>query len=250
MRVFSASKGIQNLWSKADVDKPHQKKIKDMMEKRRKIDANKARLKYQLKKAREQQQARLRRYEQLNLRGKIEYAENGYRFGDEEPAIELCQTIFNAPENMGRGIRVGKSLGKLPIGFMILYSHYEKTAELATDIQRFYQVAIPGNLYMRCHNNQVAAYGLANFINSALRRKDDVSLALRANAVTQQNMKKSQCDLVWSTSGFDDQLKDTYPAYVKVVKPIPQGHEVLMRYGAKYRLGSVDNQETSDARIE
>ena len=111
----------------------------------------------------------------------------------------------------------------------------------STGIQRFYQVEIPGNRYLQLDLMPVNESGRANFINSALRPKDNLDEALSVQ--TSQNMKEVQCELIWSKTGFSKRMKERYPAYVKVIKAIPQGDELLMRYGSSYKMGSAEDDE-------
>jgi hypothetical protein len=178
----------------------------------------------------------LERYKSMKMRGKICFARNGYSFANNpnEPAIEIFETGLDTPEGMNRGIRVGKGFPELPANFIILYSHNKVNTKKSTDNQRHYQVEIVGKQYISLHTEPTEPFGLANFINCALQPSANPATAI--SPITNQDMRQAQCELKRSQTGFSKEMREKYPSYVKTMKKIPQGHELLMRYGSSHRL--------------
>jgi len=177
-------------------------------------------------------------YQKFNLEEKFQFAANGYCFGNNPnvPAIEICETTIKTPKGMGKGIIVGKAMKELPPGFIILYSYDRIEGKRGHGIQRHYQVQLSGRRYMYLHTQPDSRYkyGLANFINAAL--PDDADLGKCLSVISEQNMKKIQCKLQWTTKDVSAATKLRFPAHVIVLDTIPQGHELLMRYGSLHRL--------------
>jgi len=217
--------------------KSDQKKIVDRDIKRKKAKAERIKAKKIQKKETENiRSANLGKYKKMNMSDKIRFARAGYRFfnNSSEPAIELSTTSLETSEGMDRGIKVGKGLPFLPIGFIILYSYLEIVKEKSTDIQRCYQVSLHGGKIMKVHAEPTTEYGAANFINSVQRSiMEDDEKSCTAGI---QNMKIANCELVLSQRGLSKIMRQKYPAYVKVIRNIPQGHELLMRYGTSFNL--------------
>jgi hypothetical protein len=180
----------------------------------------------------------LRNYRKMSLQEKFEFAAGGYRFTNNpgEPCIKIGQTNLRTPPGRNRGVRVGLALDELPEGFVILYSHYSISTTPSRNEQRHYQVGLPGGRYMKIHTRPTEPFGLANFINSAL--PGDTSIEVALDPVVGQNMKNAQCVLKHTIQGVTADLKERFPAYVQTMQAIPQGHELLMRYGSSYRLGT------------
>jgi len=177
-------------------------------------------------------------YQSFSVEEKFQFAAKGYCFKNNPtiPAIEMCETTIKTPKGMGKGVIVGKALKELPPGFIILCSYDRIEKKPGRGIQRHYQVEIKGKKYMYLHTKPDPryAYGLANFINSALNRKADPDICL--HTTTSQNMKKAQCKLRWTTKGVTPETKARFPAHVIVLDTIPQGNELLMKYGSKHIL--------------
>jgi len=89
-------------------------------------------------------------------------------------------------------------------------------------------------MYLHTQPDSRYKYGLANFINAAL--PDDADLGKCLSVISEQNMKKIQCKLQWTTKDVSAATKLRFPAHVIVLDTIPQGHELLMRYGSLHRL--------------
>jgi len=179
----------------------------------------------------------LKRYNAMSIDEKFEFALGGYRFPNNPgvPAIKLCRTVLNAPEDKKRGVMVGEALPHLPKIFIILYSKKSITTVPAGGIQRFYQIGISGKRYMQIHTRPCTRHGLANFVNAAVGRDVDLTIALSEE--TTQNMKRAQCSLQRSTSGRICQAyREAYPAYLRVDRPVDRGQELLMIYGSSFKL--------------
>jgi hypothetical protein len=216
-------------------------KGEDKIQKRKKRSAEILREKR--KKAREEALAaslaasNRRIYETYNFGQRIEFALNGYCFENNPgvPAIELCETTLNTTEGMGRGVRVGRGFDFLPENFIVLYSMTGTSITPADGIQRLYQVQLGKHRFMQIDTEPTEPYGLANFINAAVGRDEDLNVALRER--TSQNMKVVQCELITSVGHMSLEHQRRFPAYVKVTRPIPRGDELLMLYGSLYRRG-------------
>jgi len=181
-------------------------------------------------------------YSTFDINQRIAFAANGYCFDHQPdiPAIELFTTTIITEPGRNRGIRVGKALERLPPGFIILYSMENITNTPADGIQRQYQVYLPGNRYMQIHTEPSTPFGLANFINSTIPKEGNPASLL--TEITDQNMKVAQCELTYSTHrNISPENKNLYPAYVKVKREIPQGHELLMSYGPSYHFRTRNN---------
>lgn len=185
-------------------------------------------------------------YKKMKMSGKIRFARNGYCFLNNpgEPAIIMAKTLLETSEGMDRGIRVGSGLPKLPVGFLIFYSHYEISDQdqESNDTQSLYQVGLKNGKVMKVHTEPTEDYGLANFINSTMRSGKKQN----GNPIPDglQDLRISNCELIQSQSGLSKATKKKYPAYVKVTRSIPQGHELLMRYGSGYKIIGKNNDST------
>ena len=177
-------------------------------------------------------------YQNFSLEEKFQFAANGYCFRNNPnvPAIEICETTIKTAKGMGKGIIVGKAMKELPPGFIILYSYDRIEEKRGRGIQRHYQVQISGKRYMYLHTQPDSRhkYRLANFINAALPEEAEPEKCL--SVISEQNMKKVQCKLQWTTKDVSAATKLRFPAHVIVLDTIPQGNELLMRYGSLHRL--------------
>jgi len=207
-------------------------------------DAQRKKLKAEKNMTREKQRAeheRIRsdnliKYNSMSLPAKIRFACAGYCFRNNpsEPAVELSTTTMKTAEGMNRCVIAGPALPELPIGFIILYSHYEISEEESTDIQRRYQVSLHTKKIMKIHTEPATKYGLANFINCA--QNENRGKKKKKMTSSEQNMCLANCELVRSQQGLNKRMRKKYPAYVKVTKPIAPGDELLMHYGNSYRM--------------
>jgi hypothetical protein len=173
-----------------------------------------------------------RNYQKFNLEEKFQFAANGYCFKNNPniAAIEIFETTIKTSKGMGKGVKVGKAMKELPPGFIILCSYDRIINKPGRHIQLNYQVNITGNRYMQLHTqpDPRRAYGLLNFINTALPRKADPEKSL--STITDQDMKKNQCKLRWTIKGVAPKTKARFPAHAIVLDTIPQGDELLMKY--------------------
>jgi len=112
----------------------------------------------------------LKKYRKMSMDQRFDFALGGFCFANnpEVPAIQLCTTTLDAPEDRRRGVRVGEALPFLPEGFIILYSEIGRSDLPEDGIQRFYQVGIKGGRCMQIHTDPdpKKIHGLANFINA------------------------------------------------------------------------------------
>jgi len=185
-------------------------------------------------------QANLESYNKMSYDEKFEFALGGYRFSNNPnvPAIKLCRTVLNAPEDKKRGVKVGDALPYLPEGFIILYSKLSVSSTPADGIQRFYQIGIVGKRFMQIHTTLKTRHGLANFVNAAVGRDVDLKAALSEE--TTQNMKRAQCSLQRSVSGhICPAYRKAYPAYLRVDREVYPGEELLMIYGSSHKQNRV-----------
>jgi hypothetical protein len=179
----------------------------------------------------------LARYRRMTLDQKVEFALAGYVFKNNKraPAIELCTTRLDAPEDMRRGVKVGKGLPFLPVGFLILFSKASVTRKPQNGVQRFYQVGLTGGRVMQVHTERVEKHGLANFINAPARRGTRFIRA--SDGDLHQDLTIANCTLKQNTSQYMcDEYRERFPAYVTVNFAIKPGEELLYHYGASYKL--------------
>ena len=180
----------------------------------------------------------MKRCQSLDLVGKIQFGIDGYSFKNlhMKPVITIDRTVFKTEVKRGKGIIVTNAFEKLPKGFIVLFSYKEITTGKSRGAQSKYQLALSGNRYMQMHTTPQTKYGLANFINAAASKNSDLGEVLHTS--TTQDMKRSQCSFVHSIAIKDKDLKERFPAYVRVDEPIPQGHELLLpsSYGGKHRV--------------
>jgi len=204
---------------------------------RKKLKANKNMAREKEKTERERIRSHnLTKYNTMSLPAKIRFACTGYSFRNNptEKVIELSATTMKTSEGMNRCVRAGNGLPELPIGFIILYSHYEISEEASTDIQRQYQVSLHAKKVMKIHTEPTTKYGLANFINCP--QLENKGKKEKRSDSGEQNMYLANCELVISQQGMNKRMRKKYPAYVKVTKPIPPGNELLMHYGKSYKM--------------
>ena len=175
-------------------------------------------------------------YQKWKLEQKLAFAERNFTFGNNigEPAIRLCESTIKTREGMSRGIEAGKALPYLPKGFVIPFMWHKISKKLAGGKQSYYQVQLADQKFLFLNTNvkdsQPGGYG--NLINAAVDHDEMSSRAYRAAVtdVTDQHMGVNQCNIVVTK---DSKLKEVYPAYIKVIKNIPIGHELLVtrKYG-------------------
>lgn len=192
-----------------------------------------------------QWEANEERYNSLSIDEKIEFAKAGYKFDDQVdcPAIILCTSSIRMPRCSDRGVKVHKLFKHLPVGFIILFSKLEivdvkyPTGHLLSN----YQVGIPGGQFLVAHPepSDEFPHGLGQFINSTIKEVPrnelgDVKWSKR------QNMKKASCELVYANHCMSDVNKAEFPAYLKVVRPVRRGDELLYRYGKGFNTERVE----------
>jgi hypothetical protein len=139
----------------------------------------------------------LKKYRKMSMDKKFDFALGGYCFANNPgvPAIQLCTTTLDAPEDRRRGVQVGEALSFLPKGFIILYSEIGRSDLPEDGIQRFYQVGIKGGRCMQIHTDPdpEQIHGLANFINAGTVSTKPGKILLRPDLP--QNMAIAQCTL-------------------------------------------------------
>jgi len=175
-------------------------------------------------------------YRKWKLEQKLAFAERNFTFGNNtgEPAIRLCESKIKMKEGMSRGIEAGKALPYLPKGFVLPFMWHKISKKLATGKQSYYQVQLANQklpfLNTNVKANQPNGYG--NLINAAIDHDKMSSRGYQAavTEVTDQHMGINQCNIVVTKRRG---LKEVYPAYIKVIKNIPIGHELLVtrKYG-------------------
>jgi len=175
-------------------------------------------------------------YRKWKLEQKLAFAERNFTFGNGtgEPAIRVCESKIKMKEGMSRGIEAGKALPYLPKGFVIPFMWHKISKKLASGKRRYYQVQLADQKLLFLNTNVKANQpnGYGNLINAAIDHDEMSSRAYRAavTEVTDQHMGVNQCNIVVTKRR---ELKEVYPAYIKVIKNIPIGHELLVtrKYG-------------------
>jgi len=74
----------------------------------------------------------LQNYVLMSMDEKFDFALRGYCFENnpDVPAIEICTTTLDAPEDRRRGVQVGKALRFLPKGFIIFVAKLDEVIVL------------------------------------------------------------------------------------------------------------------------
>jgi hypothetical protein len=180
----------------------------------------------------------MEKYQNFSLEEKLQFALDGYRFKNHllPPPIKLSKSFFKCEPGRDRGILVTSSFPELPEGFIILFSKRSITLRKSTGLQSSYQIALPGNRYLQTHTQPFKKHGLANFVNAAISKKSKRPVELQTP--TEQNMKESQCRLVYTKAKSIKKYKKKFPVYIKTIRAIPQGHELLLpsNYGGKHKV--------------
>jgi hypothetical protein len=166
-------------------------------------------------------------YRKWKLEQKLAFAERNFTFGNNtgEPAIRLCESKIKMKEGMSRGIEAGKALPYLPKGLVVPFMWHNISKKLATGKQSYYQVQLADQKFLFLNTNVKANQpnGYGNLINAAIDYDEMSSRDYQAavSDVTDQHMGINQCDIALTKRR---ELKEVYPAYIKVIKNIPIGH--------------------------
>ena len=178
------------------------------------------------------------RYNALDLDGKIAFARRGYKFSDQPdcPAILVQSTCIRMPIGSNEGVMAHKLFEALPVGFVILFSKKEiVAARVYNEIQSCYQVSIPSGRIMLTHTELKLPHGYAQLVNHPTKsNRCGGKHPLRWR--TKQNMMLSNCRLQHTTRPASAKNIADYPAYLRVIVPVPVGHELLYCYGPAHRL--------------
>ena len=178
------------------------------------------------------------RYNNLGLNGKIAFARRGYKFTDQPecPAIIVQSTCIRMPIGSNEGVMAHKLFEALPVGFIILFSKKEiVAARVYNEIQSCYQVSIPGQRIMLTDTELKLPHGYAQLVNHPTDSNEfgaDGPLRWR----TKQDMRVSNCRLQHTGRPASAKNIVDFPAYLRVIVPVPVGHELLYRYGPAHRL--------------
>ena len=186
--------------------------------------------------------ANLRRYNAMGINEKIDFARAGYKFPDQPecPAILTATSCMRMPIGSNRGVMAHKLFEALPVGFIIVFSKLEVTSvPHRGDLQACYQVSLYGGKFLLTHTEEMPPHGLAQMVNHPVRRdpEDDLDPLLYQ---TKQNMAIPNCSLQRSQHPMSAENIADFPAYLKITKRVPKGHEVLYNYGAGHRLTRPD----------
>ena len=169
------------------------------------------------------------------MKQKYSFASSGYKFADNPggKAIDLDETDMETDPRCKRCIRVGTAFSELPEGFVILFSHWSITDKKLTGDPAKYQVKLPGNRYLQPHPDPVSNYDLGQFINCCLSSRSSIT------HLNGQNMKDSQFEFKHAQRELvTPEQMEISPAYVRTVRMIQQGQELLLPsgYGGAHRI--------------
>ena len=196
----------------------------------------KARAKYRLmQKAKAMREENLKTYNSWLLPDKLAFAMNNYRFPNypDVPAIEVFESTIRMSEGMSRGIKVGEALPYLPKNFILALAWHSIVDTPSSDpIQSCYQVKLPHKRILLLETSVVPdhTYGLGNLVNAAISHTNRNSAEYQSavHEITDQNLGDAQCIFAYPKNR---NLKNLHPSYVKVVRDVPRGHELLMPRG-------------------
>jgi hypothetical protein len=216
----------------------HDEKSTQVKERLRKASRRRSDRKKEYRKLRREAAENLLRYESFGMEEKIAFARNNYCFPDNPcPAIIYCKTSLKTEKGMDKGVKAHKLFPYLPVGFILLFSKLQVLDEPTEDeFLKNYQAGLSGGRYLIMNPEPTEAHGMGNFVNCPLRRKqtpdDDQKWTSK-----KQNMKVAQCRLIRSTSNIMSEANlEEFPAYLKVVKKILPGRELLASYGSSFRV--------------
>ena len=177
----------------------------------------------------------LKTYNSWLLPDKLAFAMNIYRFPNNQdvPAVEIFESTIKMKEGMSSGIKVGEALPYLPKNFILALAWHSIVDTPSTNpIQSCYQVKLPRKCILLLETSVVPdhSYGLGNLVNAAISHTNRNSTEDQSavHEITDQNLGDAQC--IFSYPKGSD-LKSLHPSYVKVVKDVPRGHELLMPRG-------------------
>ena len=177
------------------------------------------------------------RYNALDLDGKIAFARRGYKFSGQpdRSAIIVQSSCIRMPIGSNEGVMAHKHFKALPEGFVILFSKKEIVAtRVYSEIQSCYQVSITGGRIMLNHTELKLSHGYAQLVNHPTKSNrcgGEHPLRWR----TKQNMMLSNCHLQHTQRPTSAKNILDYPAYLRVITPVPVGHELLYCYGPAHR---------------
>ena len=181
-----------------------------------------------------------------NLRQKIEFARNAYRFSSTptKPAIQLFRTSLKTVQDMSRGVQATNLFAYLPPGFLIFFSYHACLRKPSTDpLQRNYQVQV-GKCHYMVDPEPCTPYGLRNFVNCAIQasstRLKKYSSSLRA--ITGQNIHIPSCEFLIGNYRNGPIIKIRYRFYYKVTQRVFPREELLTHpnYGGKHLYPETD----------
>ena len=105
------------------------------------------------------------------------------------------------------------------------------------ELQACYQVSLYGRKFLLTHPVDMPPHRLAQMVKHPLRHdpNSDVDPLLFR---TKQKMANANCSLKRIKYPISVKNIKDFPAYLKITKAVPKGHEVLYNYGAGHRFDS------------
>ena len=100
-------------------------------------------------------------------------------------------------------------------------------------MQACYQVSLYGEKFLRTHTVEMSPHGLAQIVNYVTIQ---IAISTLCFNRTKQNMATANCSLKRSKHPISAKNIKDFPAYLKITKAVPKGHEVLYNYGVGHRL--------------
>ena len=179
---------------------------------------------------RKQWTSNLRRYHATGINDKIAFAKAGYRFLDQPecPAILTGISSIRMRADSNRGVIAHKCFLSLPVGFIILFSKHRITSvQHRGDLKACYQVSLYSGKFFLTHTVEI--------VNHPVRHDPDSDIDPLLYR-TKQNMAIANCSLKRSKHPISAKNIMDFPAYRKITKAVPKGHEVHYNYGTGHRL--------------
>lgn len=133
-------------------------------------------------------------------------------------------------EGAGNGVFVSNHYESIPVGTIIPYPGTISETKSNHGRNRNYQVALPKERFLISSNGYISGQPLGNFINRIMGRDDWKAFLAKLESTGQpkpsQNLTVLNARLT--------RMKDL--AYIRVIKNIKAGDEVLIPYGSSFKV--------------